>query len=198
MIGPYVNVAVEFVGKREDGTVFDSSEKSGVLEFTTEGGQVIEGLDKAVQSMDVGETRTFTIPAAQAFGEYDKYAVQKRELRYIPNAEDLPVGEYIDFFGPVGQRVPAKVLKVDDEYAWLDFNHKLAGQDVTYEVTVKEILPDKTRRTPLSSYGGMARTAATRPVKEQLVFNNFLERIGLSPQERKKLDDESLVDDADL
>lgn len=196
MIGPNVNVRVEFVGKLEDGTIFDSSEMNGPLEFMTDCGQVIKGVDRAVQDMEVGETRTVTIPAKDAYGPYDERNVQQRELRYIPNAEALPVGQIINFFGPVGQKVPAKVLRVDDTYAYLDFNHRLAGKDLVYELTVTEILPRKTRRTPISSYGGLARTADTRPVREQPVFNNFLDNLGLSNSDIMRKGDEALPADA--
>ena len=197
MIGSNVNVRVAFVGKLDDGTVFDSSEMNGPLEFMTDCGQVIKGLDKVVQTMDVGETRTVTIPAADAYGEWDERNVQQRELRYIPNAEALPVGQTINFFGPVGQKVPAKVLRVDDTYAYLDFNHRPSGKDLTYELTVTEILPRKTRRTPLNAYGGMARTADTRPVREQPVFNNFLDNLGLTGADVMRKGDEALPNDSD-
>ena len=197
MIGPNVTVRVEFTGTLDDGTVFDSSEMNGPLEFMTDCRQVIKGLDRAVQNMEVGQTRTVRIPAAEAYGEWDERNVQQRELRYIPNAEQLPVGQVINFFGPVGQKVPAKVLRVDDTYAYLDFNHRLAGQDLTYELTVTEILPNKTRRTPISSYGGMARTADTRPVREQPVFNNFLDNLGLTGADIMGKGESSIAPDAD-
>lgn len=197
MIGPNVNVRVEFTGTLDDGTVFDSSEMNGPLEFMTDCNQVIKGLDRIVQEMEVGETRTVKIPTSEAYGSWDERNVQARELRYIPNAEALPVGQVINFFGPVGQKVPAKVLRIDDTYAYLDFNHRLAGKDLTYELTVTEILPNKTRRTPISSYGGMARTADTRPVREQPVFNNFLDNLGLTGTDIMRQGDESLPNDAD-
>ncbi len=196
MIGPNVNVRIEFTGTLDDGTVFDSSELNGPLEFVTDCGQVIKGLDRVVQQMEVGETRTVRIPAEEAYGSWDERNVQQRELRYIPNAEQLPVGQVINFFGPVGQKVPAKVLRIDEKYAYLDFNHRLAGQDLTYELTVTETLPNKTRRTPISSYGGMARTADTRPVREQPVFNNFLDNLGLTTEDIMRKGDSDLPADA--
>ena len=48
---------------------------------------------------------------------------------------------------------------------------------------IAEVLPKKTRRTPLSNYGAMARTASTRPVSEVPVFNNFLNNLGISPED---------------
>ncbi|MCI8468804.1 MAG: peptidylprolyl isomerase [Eggerthellaceae bacterium] len=186
MIGKYAYVRVAYTGYLEDGTVFDSSEQSGPLEFQTDCGQVIKGLDDAVQVLEVGQKERVRIPCEFAYGPYDERNVQKRDLRYIPNAEELPVGQTISFFGPVGQKVPAKVLKVEDGFAYLDFNHRLAGKDLIFDVEVLEILPPKTRRTPLSAYGAMGRTADTQPVAEQPVFNNFLMNMGLTEEDVDK------------
>lgn len=183
MIGKDKRILVEYTGTLEDGTVFDSSEISGPLDIVTDRRMVIEGLDEALQTMEVGETRTVTIPPSKAFGEYDERNIQQRELRYIPNAEQLPVGQRISFMGPGGQKVSALVQKVDDTYAYLDFNNKLAGKTLTYELKVIEELPAKTRRTPISDYGPMARTAETHSVEEVPVFNNFLDNMGITPDD---------------
>lgn len=195
MIGKNRYVKVAYTGYLEDGTVFDSSEEDGPMEFQTDCGQVIKGLDDAVMSMDVGQKATVSIPAEFAYGAYDPRNVQKRDLRYVPNADKLPVGKVINFFGPVGQKVPAKVQKIEDGYVYLDFNHKLAGKNLVFDLEVLEVLPDKTRRTPISSYGAMGRTARTRPVREQPVFNNFLDNLGLTPADVMRADERRLAAD---
>lgn len=186
MIGEYQRILVDYKGMLEDGTVFDSSEESGPLDITTNSEQVIKGIDEALMDMEVGETRTVVIPPEKAYGHWDENNVQKRELRYIPNADQLPVGQRIRFMGPAGQPISALVEKIEDGYAYLDFNNKLAGKTLTYELTVKELLPQKTRRTPIADYRGMARTNDTRPVEETPVFNNFLQNLGITPEDIDK------------
>lgn len=176
-------VLIEYKGMLEDGTVFDSSEKNGPMDITIGAGQVIKGIDEALAEMEVGETRTVTIPCEKAFGRYSEFNVQKRDLRYVPNADELPVGQRISFTGPGGQKVSALVQKIEDGYVFLDFNNKLAGKTLIYDLKIAEVLPKKTRRTPLSNYGAMARTASTRPVSEVPVFNNFLNNLGISPED---------------
>lgn len=183
MVSNAQRVLVEYKGMLEDGTVFDSSEENGPLDITIGAGQVIQGLDEALASMEVGEKRTVTIPCEKAFGRYNEFNVQKRDLRYVPNAEELPVGQRISFMGPGGQKVSAMVQKIEDGYAYLDFNNKLAGKTLVYDLEIVEILPKKTRRTPLSDYGAMARTESTHPVDETPVFNNFLDNLGITPKD---------------
>ena len=61
-------VLVEYTGRLEDGTVFESSEESGAMDITIGAGQVIKGIDEALAEMEVGETRTITIPCEKAWG----------------------------------------------------------------------------------------------------------------------------------
>jgi len=66
------NLSVHYTGKFLDGTVFDSSRPRGVpFHFTAGGGQVIEGWDKGVIGMKVGETRQLTIPSSLGYGDND-------------------------------------------------------------------------------------------------------------------------------
>lgn len=85
--------------------------------------------------------------------------------------------------GPGGQKVSAYVEKIEDGCAYLDFNNRLAGKTLVYDLKVVKILPRKTRRTPISDYGPMARTASTHPVAETPVLNNFIENMGITPED---------------
>ena len=73
--------------------------------------------------------------------------------------------------------------KIEDGYVYLDFNNRLAGKTLVYDLKIVEVLPKKTRRTPLSDYGAMARTQGTGPVSEVPVFNNFLDNLGITPKD---------------
>lgn len=61
-------VKVHYHGKLDDGSTFDSSEGREPLEFKVGGGDVIQGFDKGVTGMSVGEKRTIYIPANEAYG----------------------------------------------------------------------------------------------------------------------------------
>lgn len=75
-------VSVFYVGKLDDGTVFDTNDESAAkaagiynpqrqyisFEFTIGAGQVIAGFDKAVTGMKVGETKKVKIPPEEAYG----------------------------------------------------------------------------------------------------------------------------------
>ena len=61
-------VKVDYTLKLADGTVYQTSVGSTPFEFTLGQNQVIAGFENAVNGMKVGETKTVTIPAAEAYG----------------------------------------------------------------------------------------------------------------------------------
>ena len=73
-------VEVDYTGKFEDGEVFDSSEGRDPLMFTLGAGQVIAGFDKGVLGMAVGESKTITIPPAEAYGERGSHPLAGKTL----------------------------------------------------------------------------------------------------------------------
>ena len=87
--------------------------------------------------MAVGETKTVRIPAAEAYGERNKDMMQKVPVDQIPNGDQLPVGQTIYMMGQSGQPFP--VRSIEDGIATCDTNHELAGQDLTFEITLVEV-----------------------------------------------------------
>lgn len=127
-------VQVHYRGTLDDDTEFDSSAGREPLEFVSGDGMVIPGFEKAVQEMEVGEKRTVNIPAAEAYGERVEEAIQRIPVDAIPDADKLPVGEYVYLQGPDGQPIQVLVAGVEEDEVLFDFNHQLAGKDLTFEL----------------------------------------------------------------
>lgn len=133
-------VRVHYRGTLPDGTEFDSSEGREPLEFTVGSGQVIPGFDSAVADLEPGESKTITIPAADAYGEHNPEGVQVFPRDAFPPDADPQVGWAVELEAPDGQRVPAVITEVTDESISLDFNHPLAGKDLTFDITLVEVV----------------------------------------------------------
>lgn len=131
-------VRVHYKGTLDDGTEFDSSAGRDPLEFVIGTGQVIPGFDSAVGDLEVGETTTVTILAEEAYGPRYEEAIQQVPLDVFPDAPE--VGWAVEMADPQGQRLAAVILGVEDDFAVLDFNHPLAGQDLTFEIELLEVL----------------------------------------------------------
>jgi len=77
IVMPGATVEVNYVGKFEDGTIFDQSEPGSPLKFTVGAGQMIPGFDAAVAGMKVGETKNVKLSPEKAYGNYDPNKIQR-------------------------------------------------------------------------------------------------------------------------
>lgn len=137
---PYGSTAVvRYTGTLADGTVFDSTEGIDPLEFVVGAGTVVHGFDQAVRSMQVGEVRTVTVPMRDAYGAHDEERIVKHPMYALPNPQSIQVGKLFYFVTQEGVRFPAKVLSIDEGVATIDFNHPLAGKDLTYTIELLEV-----------------------------------------------------------
>jgi peptidylprolyl isomerase len=134
-------VSVEYVGKLKSGEEFDNSKTHGPIQFVVGNGQVIKGFDAAVLGMKINDKKKFTIPKNDAYGDANPELVQVIPLNRIPDhiKSQLKVGGFLVMQSPVGQQIPAKVIKLDSDNVSLDMNHPLAGQDLTFEIKIIDI-----------------------------------------------------------
>ena len=131
-------VKVNYTGKLEDGTIFDSSLNEGrePLEVTVGQGQLIKGFEDGLFDMSEGETKTVEIEPSEAYGD-----VQIELINSVPRAnvpEGVQEGEMLQGEGPMGA-VNVKVVEVNEETVVLDANHPLAGKKLTFELEVVSI-----------------------------------------------------------
>ncbi|NVK35706.1 MAG: peptidylprolyl isomerase [Rhodobacteraceae bacterium] len=127
-------VSLHYKGTLSDGSVFDSSEGRDPLSFTVGSGQVISGLDKAIPGMKVGDEKTVTVPAAEAYGEADPQARQPVPRDQFPEDLDLSIGAQLQVQTPNGQVLQVAIAEIREEEIVLDANHPLAGKDLTFDV----------------------------------------------------------------
>jgi len=133
-------VRVHYTGRLTDGTQFDSSEGREPLEFTVGAGQMIKGFDDGVVGMNVGDKKTLTIPATEAYGERDEQAIIEFPASNIPADMKLEPGMQLTLRNQYGQPVPVVVLEVQTEVIIMDANHMLAGKELVFDVELVEIL----------------------------------------------------------
>ena len=132
-------VKVHYKGTLSNGEVFDSSEGREPLEFTLGAGQMIPGFDKGVHGMEVEETKTITIPAADAYGEPREELKQEVQKSQLPPEIKPEVGLKLVTQAPNGQQIPLVVTEVKEDSIVVDSNHPLAGKDLTFEITLVSI-----------------------------------------------------------
>ncbi|MEL6492049.1 MAG: peptidylprolyl isomerase [Cyanobacteria bacterium J06621_3] len=133
-------VKVHYTGTLNNGQVFDSSKERDPLEFTLGTGMVIAGFDAAVTGLEPGETITKTIPVDEAYGPYQEEMVADIEKQNIPADFELEVGQRLQMQTPSGEAMAVTITDMKEGVVTLDGNHPLAGQDLTFELELVEIV----------------------------------------------------------
>ncbi len=133
-------IKVEYTRKLEDGNVFDSSEKHGKpLEFEVGAGKVIKGFDAGVIGMKKTQKKKITITPEQGYGQVRKELLKKVPIEKIPSEKPLKAGMILVVGLPNGNKIPAKITKIDKKEVTIDLNHPLAGKTLTFDVKIVEI-----------------------------------------------------------
>jgi peptidylprolyl isomerase len=155
-------VKVLYTGTLDDGTVFDSSELHGgeALNFTIGLGQMIPGFEQAVIGMSLNESKTVHIPADEAYGPYDEELVITFNWDQIEEGFVPVVGEQLYIQDASGQPVPVTVINVSEAGVTVDANPFLAGEDLTFEITLVEIVTPPTP-TPIPTATPTSTTTPT-------------------------------------
>ncbi len=142
-----------------DGKVIDSSEDGEPIVFLQGAGQVIPGLEKALVGMKSGESKKVVISAADGYGEKDEDAVVEVPREEFPSDFPLAIGLEISVqtneesdddevdevddededFEDEDDMMEAVITAFNDETVTLDFNHPLAGKELTFDVTVVDL-----------------------------------------------------------
>jgi len=108
---------------------------AGGLPFQVGAGQMIPGFDKGVEGMKLGQTKTIVIPAKDAYGEWSKDKLVAIDKTKVPEADKYTVGTMVQTdYGQV-----FKVYEITDTQIIFDANHELAGKDLSFDITIKEI-----------------------------------------------------------
>lgn len=133
-------VKVHYKGTLADGEVFDSSENRDPLQFTLGAGQLIPGFENAVLGMAVSDVKTVNIPHLEAYGPVMDDLKQEIKKDLLPPDLKAEVGMQLVSKQEDGAEVVVTVAEVQDETIVIDANHPLAGKDLTFEITLVEII----------------------------------------------------------
>jgi peptidylprolyl isomerase len=131
-------VSVNYTGKFEDGTIFDTSMTEGrePIAVTIGSKQVIPGFENGLMDMSEGESKTVEIEPELAYGPY------RPEMIFDVPKEQFPEGvQPNDVLNAQSQMGPVNVtvLEVGETTIKIDANHPLAGKKLIFDLEVVSI-----------------------------------------------------------
>lgn len=140
-VGADMRVTLHFAVRLMDGTELDSNFDKTPATFVWGDESLLPGFEKALRGLKAGDRRSVFIEAKKGFGEHNPENMQHFRRKEFPADMDLSVGIVVSFNDAAGAELPGVVAECDDEWIKVDFNHPLAGRDLTFEVEILNVEP---------------------------------------------------------
>ncbi len=132
-------VGIDYSLHLGDGEVVDASSPGEPLTYLHGEGQIVPGLESALEGLDVGAQKQVVVAPADGYGEHDPRGLQEVPKKAFPPDFDPQPGMELTAEGPQGEPVPFVVREVKPDSVVIDLNHPLAGKTLHFDITVREV-----------------------------------------------------------
>lgn len=130
---------------RIDGEIVDTSEDGDPIIFLQGAGQIIPGLEKAINGLTVGDKKTVTVDPSDGYGEIDPDSIVEVPKDEFPSDFPLELGVEItvntedEDDDSYEEEMEATIVGINEDTITLDFNHPLAGKTLTFSINILEV-----------------------------------------------------------
>lgn len=131
-------VEMHYTLKNDAGDVLDSTDKAP-MPFIQGHGNIIPGLEKALEGLKVGETCDVSVAPEDAYGAHYEEGVQEISKDDLQDIENLEVGMELQSQDEQNNPFIVHVEKINENTITVDANHPLAGQTLHFNVSIESI-----------------------------------------------------------
>lgn len=125
-------VSIKYTLSGSDGNVIES----GQIDYLHGYGNIIPGLEQALEGQETGALLEVEVPPGLAYGERMEVEPQRVPRQAFPPDMDIQPGMQFHARGPDGETLPVWVIGVEPEAVVIDPNHPLAGETLKFDVEV--------------------------------------------------------------
>ncbi|HGI9962762.1 peptidylprolyl isomerase [Pseudomonas aeruginosa] len=132
-------VSIDYTLTNDAGDVIDSSAGGAPLVYLHGAGNIIVGLEKALEGKNVGDELSVAIEPEDAYGEYSAELVATLTREMFEGVDELEVGMQFHASAPDGGMQTVTIRDIDGDDVTVDGNHPLAGQRLNFKVKVVDV-----------------------------------------------------------
>lgn len=124
--------------------------RAELLDSSSDGGQpmayihgyasIIPGLEKALENKVAGDRLEVTIPPVEAYGLRDERRMGQVDRSIFPEGAEIKPGMRFRASSEHGSDLVV-VVAVEEDTVTVDANHPLAGETLTFNVTIRDVRP---------------------------------------------------------
>jgi FKBP-type peptidyl-prolyl cis-trans isomerase SlyD len=122
-----------------EGQVVDTTEGDEPLQFLQGHQNIIPGLERELAGMEIGDSKQVVVSPTEAYGEVDPDNIIDVPRSEFPEEIPLEPGTELEVKNSDGEVLSATINEVNKDTVKLDFNHPLAGKELTFDVTVVDL-----------------------------------------------------------
>lgn len=123
----------------DDGNAVDSSAGADPLAYLHGAGNIIPGLEKALEGKSVGDSLQVTVAAAEGYGEVQPELIQEVPKSAFQGVDNIEIGMQFEAQTNQGGTVPVIITAVTEKTVTVDGNHPLAGKNLNFDVTIEQV-----------------------------------------------------------
>jgi FKBP-type peptidyl-prolyl cis-trans isomerase SlyD len=131
-------VSMHYTLTNDRGETLDSSRGHEPLTYLHGAGNLIPGLEKALEGKQGGDKLTVRVPPEDGYGKRDDALIQAIPRRTLKGMGDLRVGMRLQAQSDHGVRV-VRITHVAGDMVTIDGNHELAGETLNFDVEITEV-----------------------------------------------------------
>jgi FKBP-type peptidyl-prolyl cis-trans isomerase SlyD len=131
-------VEIDYTLKDENGEVLDSSQDRESLSYIQGVGNLIPGVENALEGKSSGERVEITVPPETGYGLRDDSLVLSIPRDKFSEVDDLKEGLRFRMDAPDGPMV-FTVVNVEESEVMVDGNHPLAGMTLNFDITIQSV-----------------------------------------------------------
>ncbi len=132
-------ILVSYSIRNKDGRIIEARTPDNPAELLVGYGQILKVLEGKILGETQGFNGGFSFSAEEAHGKYKKELVVEMKRGQFPEEMDIVKGMKFESYGPKGEAIALHVVEFDDKVVVVDGNHPLAGEDLTFNISILEI-----------------------------------------------------------
>lgn len=138
-IGPGTQVTLHFSLKLSNGDLIDSTFDKEAAVFVVGDGQLLPGFEEQLIGLVAGDEKSFEILPEKGFGMPNPHNLQIMSVDMFSPDMELSEGLMVSFADANKQELPGVIVAIDEGKVEVDFNHPLAGKDITFDVKILKV-----------------------------------------------------------
>jgi len=139
-IGPGKRVTLHFSVLLMDGSVVDTTKQRAPATFSVGDGNLLPGFEQSVFGLNAGDKRSIVLEAENAFGPHNPDNIQTMRRGAFSRDMALEPGLIVSFADKSKAELPGLIQSVTEDQVIVDFNHPLAGKDLTFQVEIINVV----------------------------------------------------------